>query len=143
MKQDTLLIAKIHKKVLVKNVLSKRDLSSAQDALQNYYPTVEEYDTNPKKYTHLQGDQFAGLVMFPFVTSILNNLPTHPSIVGIVEHILEFQDIRVLKACLQAKFAGAADYEQMHHYDYPNHTLVVPNLHRPEPNSQNKKNSTI
>lgn len=116
--------------VLVEGILSEGDLSDLKAAIWAYYPSVEEYESNPEKYSWLQGDQFAGLFSFPFSDLCLNNLPTHPAIVEFAETALGFYDIRLLRAGLQAKFAGAADYEQVFHYDYPNHTLVVPDQRR-------------
>ncbi len=40
--------------------------------------------------------------------------------------LLGTTDIRLLRAGFQAKYAGAADYEQVLHFDYPNHSLVMP-----------------
>ena len=117
--------------VLIEGVLSPKELEAARPGLEHYYPTVEAYYADPSQHTWLQDDMFAGVIWFPFTDAYLTALPFHPEIVAFVEAALGHQDIRFLRGDLQAKYAGAADYDQMLHFDYPNHNLVVPGQ-RPE-----------
>jgi hypothetical protein len=50
----------------------------------------------------------------------------HPDLVDAAERFLASRDIEIYKVELWAKYAGAIDYDQMHHRDFGNHTLVVP-----------------
>jgi hypothetical protein len=50
----------------------------------------------------------------------------NPGLVDAAERFLEAKDIEIYKVELWAKYAGAINYDQMHHRDYGNHTLVVP-----------------
>lgn len=112
--------------VLIEGFFNHEALSEVIDVASGYYPSEREYYSNPDGYAWIKGDPFAGAISFPFPDMCLNNLPTHPRIVSLAEQCLCTTEIRLLRAGLQAKFAGAADYEQPLHYDYPNHTLVVP-----------------
>ena len=112
--------------VLIEDFLSQDELSAARETLAKFYPTVQAYEADKEKHAWLQGDPFAGEIYFPFSDAFLNNLVTHLWIVEFAEQALGFRDIRLLRAHLQAKFVGAANYDQPLHFDYPNHTLVVP-----------------
>lgn len=112
--------------VLIEDFFDRGELSEVIEAASGNYPSESEYYSNPE----INGDPFTGAISFPFSRMCLNNLPTHPKIVSLAEQCLGTTEIRLLRAVLQAKFAGAADYEQPLHYDYPNHTLVVPDQDR-------------
>ena len=112
--------------VLIEGFFNYEELREVIDVASGYYPSEREYYSNPDGDSWIKGDPFAGAISFPFPDMCLNNLPTHPRIVSLAEQCLGTTEIRLLRAGLQAKFAGAADYEQPLHYDYPNHTLVVP-----------------
>ena len=66
------------------------------------------------------------MINFPFSDSYLNHLIFDPKILSLTEETLEIHDFVLLRAHLQAKFAGAANYDQPLHRDYGNHTLAVP-----------------
>jgi ectoine hydroxylase-related dioxygenase (phytanoyl-CoA dioxygenase family) len=70
------------------------------------------------------------LINFPWASPELNRLVAHPRILAIVRQILGVDDIRLYKGELWAKYAGNADYDQHHHRDFGNHTLVVPSVKR-------------
>jgi hypothetical protein len=53
-------------------------------------------------------------------------LAFHPDLVDLAERFLGSADLHLYNAELWAKYAGAIDYEQVHHRDFVNHTLVVP-----------------
>jgi PhnB protein len=46
--------------------------------------------------------------------------------VDLAERLLGSADLHLYNAELWAKYAGAVDYEQVHHRDFVNHSLVVP-----------------
>lgn len=116
--------------ILLEGFLDDVELAEVIGSASRIYPSECEYYSNPHRYARISNDPFGGLVQFPFSSIILNNLPTHPKVVSLAEKCLGTREIRLLRAGLQAKFAGAADYEQPLHYDYPNHTLVVPDRDR-------------
>lgn len=46
--------------------------------------------------------------------------------VDAAQRICRTTDLDLYKVELWAKYAGAVDYQQQHHYDFGNHSLVVP-----------------
>ena len=114
--------------VILPDYLSRPDLEAAQEDLTAVYPTPAEYNSDPLndrngKYT---GDEFGGIIPFPFPTTALCNLSVHSKIVAFVETAFGTEDIRIYAAELWAKYTGAVNYEQEHHRDYLNHTPLAP-----------------
>ena len=112
--------------VLVPDVLSPDEVDVLQRGVWENVPSPEQYFADPGAYTHLTDSAFAGLTNFPWASPELNRLVAHPRILAIVRQILGVDDIRLYKGELWAKYAGNADYDQHHHRDYENHTIVVP-----------------
>ena len=56
----------------------------------------------------------------------LSRLTFHPDLLDLAERFLGSDDLRLYEAELWAKYAGAVDYDQSHHRDFGNHSLVVP-----------------
>jgi hypothetical protein len=104
------------------------ELRAAQRDLAGVFPTAKEYHAAPgdgrnRVYT---GDEFGGIVAFPFPTAALCRLVVHDKLSSLAEAVFETDDIRVYAAELWAKYSGAAGYGQEHHRDYLNHTPLVP-----------------
>jgi hypothetical protein len=116
--------------VLVPDVLAPDELAAAQDGVWRNLPTPQQYFADPEAFAHLTGTPFAGLVNFPWASPELNRLVANPRILENVRQILGIDDIRLYKAELWAKYAGRVDYDQHHHRDFGNHTLVVPSVQR-------------
>jgi hypothetical protein len=76
-----------------------------------------------EEYAH---SQFDGIRTAPWKSWDLNRLAFHPDLVDLAERFLGSSDLRLYNAELWAKYAGAVDYEQTHHRDFVNHSLVVP-----------------
>ena len=53
-------------------------------------------------------------------------VPVYPDLIDAAERFLQTKEIDCYKIELWAKYAGAIDYDQTHHRDYENHTIVVP-----------------
>lgn len=111
---------------LVEGFLDDDALRAAQEALWSVYPRPEAYFADPGQYPKFARSQFAGLRFFPYDSWALNRLAVAPDLVDAAERFLESRDIEIYKVELWAKYAGAINYDQMHHRDYGNHTLVVP-----------------
>ncbi len=56
----------------------------------------------------------------------LNRVPVYPDLIDAAERFLQTKEIDCYKIELWAKYSGAIDYDQFHHRDYGNHTIVVP-----------------
>ncbi len=106
--------------------LGTQELEVAQKALWLHYPTPEEYFSDPTTHAFLATSQFAGIIGGPWGSWDLNRLAFHPDLLDLAERILGSDDLRLYEAELWAKYAGAVDYDQSHHRDFGNHTLVVP-----------------
>jgi len=114
--------------VVLPGYLDGPELTAAQHDLGLVYPSAEEYHAAPREgrnrlYT---GDEFGGIIVFPFPTVALCRLVVHDKLIALAEEIFATGDIRVYAAELWAKYSGAASYEQEHHRDYLNHTPLVP-----------------
>jgi ectoine hydroxylase-related dioxygenase (phytanoyl-CoA dioxygenase family) len=116
--------------VLVPHVLSAEELAAMRDGVWQNVPSPEQYFADPEAYANLTNTPFAGLTNFPWASPELNRVVAHPRILSIVRQILGVDDIRLYKGELWAKYAGNTDYDQHHHRDFGNHTLVVPSTQR-------------
>ncbi|HWE99301.1 MAG TPA: phytanoyl-CoA dioxygenase family protein [Caulobacteraceae bacterium] len=111
---------------VVENFLDPDTLAAAQAALWGIYPRPADYFADPKSEEKFARSQFAGIRLFPYADWALSRLPVYPDLVDAAERFLSSDDIEVYKIELWAKYAGAIDYDQPHHRDFGNHTLVVP-----------------
>ena len=107
-------------------------LAAARDALWTVFPRPADYFTDPAAHAKFGKSQFAGIRYFPYDNPALDCLPVLPDLIDAAERFLGGDDIDLYKVELWAKYAGAIDYDQPHHRDYGNHTLVVPRLDRPQ-----------
>jgi hypothetical protein len=111
---------------VVENFLDADTLAAAQDALWAIYPRPEAYFAGPSAFPKFARSQFAGLRLFPYGSWALNRIPVYPDLLDAAERFLQTKEIDCYKIELWAKYAGAVDYDQAHHRDYENHTIVVP-----------------
>lgn len=112
---------------IVEGVLSDDEVEAARDGLWQHHPRPEDFFADPGAHPHLAESGFAGIDNgFPFATWELTRLCFHRDLIDAAERYLGSEDLWLYKVELWAKYAGATDYEQAHHRDYGNHTLVVP-----------------
>lgn len=123
-----LAILRTHGYCIVPGFLAAAELHQAREALWRNFPRPEDYFADPGAAPHarLARSQFAGNLRFPFGGWDLNRLAFHPDLVDAVERYLGRRDLALYKSELWAKYAGAIDYDQPHHRDFGNHTIVVP-----------------
>lgn len=117
-----------HGFVILPGYLPLTDLAPAQRELPTLFPTAEEFHdrVNEERSAKYREDEFAGIIDFPFASVELSLLAVHPQLVALAEAMLGAEDIRIYSAEAWAKYTGAADYDQHHHRDYLNHTILVP-----------------
>jgi hypothetical protein len=113
--------------------LGADELAAARDALWRHYPRPAEYVADPAAHAWLATSQWDGLITAPWRSWDLNRLAFHPDLLDLAERFLGSPDLRLYDAELWAKYAGAADYDQQHHRDLGNHTIVVPKRSDPAP----------
>lgn len=111
---------------VVEGFIDPVSLREAQEALWTIYPRPEEYFADPAKYPQFEKSQFAGIRLFPFDAWALNRLCVYPDLVDMAERFLKTTEVDLYKGELWAKYSGAINYDQFHHRDYRNHTIVVP-----------------
>ncbi len=115
---------------VIEGFLDAETLAAARDALWTVFPTPEAYFAAPDDYPEFAASQFAGLRNFPYADWALNRLPVYPDLIDAAERFLGATDLEIYKIELWAKYSGAVNYDQFHHRDYGNHTLVVPSAER-------------
>lgn len=116
----------------VPGFLEASPLTAAQAALWTQFPTPEAYFNDSAAHSKFTTSQFAGIRYFPYNNPALDVLPVQADLVDAAERLLGGADIDLYKVELWAKYAGASNYDQSHHRDYGNHTLVVPRLDQPQ-----------
>jgi hypothetical protein len=115
---------------VVEGFLDRDTLAEAQTAMWALTPRPEDYFADPDKYDDLAKSQFAGIKTFPYPDWALNRLPVYPDLIDAAERFLGAVDLEIYKIELWAKYSGAVNYDQYHHRDYGNHTLVIPSRER-------------
>ncbi len=111
---------------VVEGFLTTDELAAARAGLFEQFPTPEDYFADPDAHRHLTRHQFAGLRLGPYDSWDLSRLAFHPDLVDAAERFCGTEDVRLYKMELWAKYSGSVDYDQPHHRDYGNHSLVVP-----------------
>lgn len=102
-------------------------LAPALGQLETVFPSAAGFHdgTDPRRHRFV-GDEFDGIDSFPFSTVDLSLLAVSDPLVRLAERLLGDQNLRLYSAEAWAKYTGAADYDQLLHRDYLNHTLLVP-----------------
>ena len=113
---------------VVPDVLSPDEVEVLRAGAWEQFPSPDQYFADPEAFAHLTSTPFSGLANFPWTSSALNRIVANPRILQIVRQILGIDDIRLYKGELWAKYACGTDYDQHHHRDFGNHTLVVPTV---------------
>ena len=115
-----------HGWVVVSDVIDRVTVATARERLAAIYPSEGDVDADPVRHAWVADGQFGGLRFWPVDDLMLDLLPLDPRLLGFVGELLGPGDVRLLRAGYQAKYAGTVDFDQVHHVDYPNHSLVVP-----------------
>ena len=111
---------------VVEGFLNAATLAAAREAMFQIHPKPEDYFANPEAYPQYATSQFGGLNVFPFSFWDLNKITVYPDLTDAAERLLQTRDLEIYKVELWAKYAGAINYDQVHHRDFGNHSLVVP-----------------
>jgi hypothetical protein len=113
--------------VILPGYLAADDLGPALAELALEFPTADEFhdDVDLDRNARFR-DEFAGITNFPFTSVQLSLVSVHHRLVELAAALLGSDDLRVYSIEAWAKYTGAADYDQAHHRDYLNHSLLVP-----------------
>ncbi len=111
---------------VVENFIDADALAAAHEALWTIHPRPEDYFADRAKYPKYDKSQFSGIQLFPFDRWELSRLAVYPDLIDMAERFHGTADIDLYKSELWAKYSGAINYDQYHHRDYRNHTIVVP-----------------
>ncbi|MDG4793690.1 phytanoyl-CoA dioxygenase family protein [Micromonospora sp. WMMD1082] len=101
------------------------DLEQIVADLLQIFPAPHDYWADPSRYPELQGGQFDSVRTIPTGVPLLDGLPFDHRVRDIAVQVTESNDLRLMRGGYQSKFTAAADFEQILHLDYTNHTLVV------------------
>ncbi len=72
-------------------------------------------------------EQFKNIDMLPYAAGPATNLLSlHPQLIAFARALLGVDDVHLYQSHTWAKFTGEADYDQLFHCDFGNHTLTVP-----------------
>ena len=113
--------------MVVPKFLTMNELTAARANVFRYVPTPEELDATPERYAEIFDDPEHLQTEFPFAGDALNDVTTHPEIIGFVSRLLGTENVRLSQSAIWAKYAATAgDFEQALHLDYQGNTLVVP-----------------
>ena len=111
---------------VMEGFLTPHELAEARVGLFEEFPQPDEYFAAPDQFSHLTAHPFAGLRLGPFTSWPLTRLAFHPDLVDAAERFCGSSDLDLYKIELWAKYSGSVDYDQAHHRDFGNHSLVVP-----------------
>jgi hypothetical protein len=112
--------------VVVERFLTTGELQAALENLQCYFPTTDEFYRHPPRYRALTEGQMAGVKEFPYTGFALNDIITHPEVISFAERVLGTPEVHCSHGQVWAKYAGAFDYDQSLHCDFPTNDLVHP-----------------
>jgi hypothetical protein len=71
--------------------------------------------------------QFKNIDNFPFDASPeMNLISLHPALIDFASAVLGVDSVHLYQSHTWAKYTGETNYEQAHHCDFGNHTLLVP-----------------
>ena len=116
-----------HGFVVLPGLIPVRELAAALGELGLLFPSAEGFHgRSDARYSWYLDDEFAGIDSFPFRSVEVSLLGVHTRLVQLAELLLKDDDIRIYSAEAWAKYTGAADYDQVLHRDYLNHTILVP-----------------
>lgn len=111
---------------VMEGFLTEAELAAARAGLFQEFPHPNEYFADPERHRHLVKHQFAGLRLGPFDSWPLTRLAFHPDLVDAAERFCGTAELELYKMELWGKYSGTVDYDQAHHRDFGNHSMVVP-----------------
>jgi ectoine hydroxylase-related dioxygenase (phytanoyl-CoA dioxygenase family) len=112
--------------VVVEDFLAGDELQAVLENFHRYFPAADDFYRHRQRYHQLETAQMAGVKEFPFAGFAMNDTITHPEVISFAERVIGTADVHCTHGQIWAKYAGASDYEQEMHCDYPTNDLVYP-----------------
>jgi hypothetical protein len=113
------------------SVIPADELAAAQNAVARLFPTAEEMDSGvTNERTEPWRTTFdATWPEFPYRSRSLNRLAFHDAVLEIATSFLGSDDLRLYMSVITAKYANqSSGYNQLLHADFPNHSILVPQI---------------
>jgi hypothetical protein len=115
-----------HGFAIIPGFLEPDELKAAREGMLQYFPTWQELAATPQRFGSIIEDPEHLQIEFPFANNALNDIATHPELIGFVERLLGTRDVLLSQSAIWAKYAGTGDFDQGLHLDYQGNTLVIP-----------------
>ena len=119
--------------VLLEHFFMAEEIAPCHADMEQLYGARRPQNTDPqnlKKPGQIGAfslDQFRNFDDMPFPCSpALNLLALHPALIALAQAALETPRVHLYQSHSWAKFTGEADFDQLFHCDFKNHTLTVP-----------------
>jgi hypothetical protein len=116
---------------VIPSAIPQDDLATAQDAVAKLFPTAEEMDSGVvNERTEPWRTTFdAKWPEFPYRSQSLNRLPFHHAVLDVATSFLGSDNLRMYGSVITAKYANqSSGFNQLLHADFPNHTILVPQI---------------
>lgn len=119
--------------VLIKNAFTSAELQPLLDDYARLHPVPNEpaeasfFADLGERVGRFSRSQFKNFLNYPFDACLATNLfALHPRLIEIARRCLGVRDVFMYQCHTWAKFTGETDYAQEFHYDFGNHSLLVP-----------------
>lgn len=119
--------------VLLKNFFTETEVAPCRADMDLLYGERRPADAaarslkSPGQIGSFSPDQFRNFDDMPFPCSpALNLLALHPALIELARSALDTPHVHLYQSHSWAKFTGEADFDQLFHCDFKNHTLTVP-----------------
>jgi hypothetical protein len=106
-------------------------LRAAQNALGHLFPTAEEMDSGVQNERTMPWRTTfdAKWPEFPYRSRTLSRLPFLDEVLEVATSFVGSDDLRLYMSTITAKYANqSSGYNQLLHADFPNHSLLVPQI---------------
>ena len=116
---------------VIPSVIPADVLQAAQNAVEHLFPTAAEMDSHiDNERTRPWRTTFdAKWPEFPYRSRTLSRLPFLDEVLDIATSFLGSDDLRLYMSVITAKYANqSSGYNQLLHADFPNHSLLVPQV---------------
>ena len=109
-------------------------VAAAQRAIDHLFPSAEEMDSGVvNERTEPWRTTFdAKWPEFPYRSRTLSSLPFLDEVLEVATSFLRTDDLRLYMSVVTAKYANqSSGYNQLLHADFPNHSILVPQIDDP------------